>query len=71
MGFRFTNRSPLLHVGNARLLDLQGWSGAYELDHGQQARAYEFDQRFAKLDRSLRDVRQAVPFYSVVIPTHL
>ena len=26
------------------------------------------DQRFTKLDRSLRDVRQAVPFYSVVIP---
>ena len=31
--------SPLLHIGNARLLHLQGWSGAYELDHGQQAGA--------------------------------
>ncbi len=68
MGFRFKDRPPLLHFGNARLLHLQGWSSAYELDHGQQAGAYEFDQRFTELDRGLRDVREAVPFYPMVIP---
>jgi len=53
LGFRSENGSPLLYFGDARLCHLQGRCGAHELDHGQQAGAYQYRQGFAELDRSL------------------
>ena len=58
--------APLLHLSHPRVLDMQGRRRAHELGDGQQARPPALREGPPELDRSVRDVCQALPFHPLV-----